>query len=67
MRKYVVDITPDSITIDASGFSGNACIKELDEIKRILAEIGIETNITDQKKKSEMYATQPTLFQEERR
>ena len=67
MRKYVVDITPDGISIEASGFIGNACLKELDEFQRILAEVGIKTDLTNQKKKAEMYATPATHLQEERR
>ncbi len=52
-EEYRIEITPDGIKLDAKGFKNKACLKELAEIERMLKDLGIETNLTDQKLKRE--------------
>jgi len=55
-ERYMVKYTPKGISIDADGFVGGACEKELDDILRFLKSVGISTSIEDKKKKAETYA-----------
>ena len=53
-----IDIAPDgTLKVEAKGYRGGACIDALDKLLADLKQGGIETNIKDQKKKQEFYAT----------
>lgn len=52
-EEYLIDITPDGISMNATGFRDRACLKELAEIERMLKDLGIETSLVDQKLKRE--------------
>lgn len=56
-ESYQIEYTPNGIRIDADGFKGGACEKELEEIQKFLADHGIETGIEDKKKKAESFST----------
>lgn len=62
-EKYQIKYTPKGISIDASGFAGGACEKELDDILRFLKSVGIDTSIEDKKKKAESYSGGMTGYQ----
>jgi hypothetical protein len=55
-ERYSVKYTPKGISIDADGFVGGACEKELEDILRFLKSAGINTSVEDKKKKAETYA-----------
>lgn len=51
-------ITPDGMKIDADGYVGGACMKDLDDLTKFLKENGgIGMEQTDQKKKPQAYNT----------
>lgn len=58
MTGLKIEITPDGITVDASGFQGKTCIDEIQKLLASLREAGIETEIIEQKLKSEYYVEQ---------
>ena len=47
-----IHITPDDMTVDASGFTGTACLDELAEMTAAMEQAGIKSKISDQTKKS---------------
>lgn len=53
MPEYSFEITPAGIRMDANGFRGGECLKELDDIRQMLENLGIETTVTDQDLKRE--------------
>ena len=48
-------ITPDSMKVDASGFTGTTCLDELDEMTAAMEQAGIKSEISDQTKKGDHY------------
>lgn len=52
-NELIIEITPEGIKIEAAGFTGGACLAELDEFRKMLAELGIETDVSDQQLKRE--------------
>jgi hypothetical protein len=67
MPEYTFEITPEGIKMDAKGFRGGECLKELAEIQTMLAALGVETAITGQDLKREaMLASGGTQTQKNR-
>ena len=50
-----IHITPDDMTVDASVFTGTACLDELDEMTAAMEQAGIKSEISDQIKKGDHY------------
>jgi hypothetical protein len=50
-----IRITPDEMTIDASGFPGTTCLDELAEMTTAMEMAGIKSEIGDQTKKGDYY------------
>ncbi len=51
-----ITITPEGMTVDASGYQGGACVNDLEKLNRFLAEIGVVPDVKEQRMKSEVYA-----------
>lgn len=59
MPEMEIIITPEGeIKIEAAGYKGGSCLKDLDEYRKHMAAGGVTTDIKDQKKKPEFYAVQ---------
>ena len=53
-----IDIAPDgTLIVEAKGYKGAGCLESLNKLLRELEQGGISTNVKDQKKKQEFYAT----------
>jgi hypothetical protein len=50
-----IHVTPDEITVDASGFEGTACLEELDAMTEAIEREGIKSNLSDQTRKGDQY------------
>lgn len=48
-------ITPDSMKVNASGYTGDTCLDELDEMTAAMEQAGIKSEISDQTKKGDLY------------
>lgn len=56
MKEMEIIIAPDgSIKIEAAGYSGGTCMKDLDKYIAHLRAGGVTTDLKDQKKKPEFY------------
>lgn len=54
MKEMEIVITPDGeIKIEAAGYSGGACMKDLDKYLAHMRAGGVSTDLKDQKKKPE--------------
>lgn len=57
-EEFEIDIAPDgTMKVEAKGYKGAGCIDALNKLLESLKEGGIETNIKEQQKKQEYYAT----------
>jgi uncharacterized protein (UPF0128 family) len=59
-EEYTIEITPDGIKLDATGFPNKSCLKELAEIERMLKDLGIETELVNQNLKREAMLAENT-------
>jgi len=50
-----VEISPDGIKVEAKGYKGGMCLKDLEKIVQGLAGLGITMEQTEQQKKPEFY------------
>lgn len=56
MQEIEITFNEDgTMKIDAKGFKGQGCITELKKLQKALEDLGIKTDITDQKLKPEYY------------
>ena len=53
MPEMEIIITPEGMTIDASGYRGKDCIKDLEKFVAEMKKHGVSVIITNQNKKSE--------------
>lgn len=60
MRVIKIEVTPDSINIDAIGFKGKVCEKQIDNIISNLKNCGIDLEIKNKDKKREYYVQTAT-------
>jgi hypothetical protein len=59
-EELIIEITPTGIKVEASGFTGDKCIKTQEELENFLTSKGINIGKRDQKRKLEqMYSTSP--------
>lgn len=52
-----IEITPKGLKVEASGYAGKECQKDLEDLEAFLKAEGIDIRLTDQKLKAEAYAT----------
>ena len=50
-----IQVTPDEIKVDASGFTGDTCLEELDAMTEAIEREGIKSKISDQTRKGDLY------------
>jgi hypothetical protein len=50
-----IEITDDTMTVEAKGFKGKACTESLDKLLEGMKKDGIESAITEQTKKAEYH------------
>jgi len=52
-----IEIKPDgSLAVETSGYKGNGCESQIDELMKIAEARGLKTEMKDKKKKAEYYA-----------
>lgn len=56
MKKVTVEVTDDfKVKLDYSGFQGEACITDFEELEKQLAALGVKLDDRDTQKKREFY------------
>ncbi|MGH9919147.1 MAG: DUF2997 domain-containing protein [Nitrososphaerales archaeon] len=64
MKRIIIQIDSDGkVQMRTEGFSGPACLKEMDKVLAKTAEYGVTTNTTKLEKTQEFYATEQVQTQ----
>ena len=68
MPEIILSVTPDGMKLEAKGYTGGECLKDLEAVKKELAEkYGIHMEQKDQKLKAEYHTVKEQSKIETRR
>ena len=64
-KEIKLTITPDGIKWESEGYNGDGCLKAFEKFTAHMKSIGVETKLTSQELKSEIYASESVGEQQE--